>query len=206
MNRRQFCGHLTTGGLVLATGGTIFVLEGCTSSTVFSDILNWVPVGEDALNGIIKLLTGAGAVNPAAAAIVVTTEAAFSQLEADIKIYQSITPPPSGVEQEITDGLGILVSNFQAFLSAINVSDSTLLTTIAGLVEVVLSTVAGFEALLPAAVAAKLANRNFRIGSRNYTYTAQHRTKRSFKRAYNSVAKAGGHPEIEIPLTLLEHF
>jgi hypothetical protein len=188
--------------------GGVVLLEGCSVSSVFTDLLNWIPVGEAALNGIVTLLQGAGVIPPGVSAIVTTIEAAFAQLEADVKLYQSINPPPAGALAKVEAAIEILIQNFQTFLQSINVSDSVLLTTIVGLVQIIMSTIAAFQAQMPAStlgVKTHLLGASFRVGANSYTFAPKHRTRRAFKKDWNKVATAGGHPEIEMKLTLLEH-
>jgi hypothetical protein len=203
--RREFVGHLGKGAAAIALGGTL-ELGGCAAlpKNVFTDILNWIPVAEDAVQGIIAVLESAGLINPAAAAIEVTINAAFKQLEADVKAYQAITPPPVGALAEIEAALGILVTNFQAFLAAIQVPNSPLLTAVVELVQIIMETIAGFENKLPATVKTAIASRTFRIGFHVYSFAPKHRTIRAFKKDWNRAAAAGGHSEIEIPLSFWE--
>ena len=93
MNRRTFT-RIASLVLLLATSGISLFLAGCG---VWTDILNWVPVGEAAINSILAVLTGNGVViTPAIQAIVQLIEAGFAALTAAIKEYQSTTPAPVG--------------------------------------------------------------------------------------------------------------
>src|SRR5579872_269440 len=198
--RRIFIGHLGKGAAALALAGAL-ELEGCS---VFTDILNWIPVGQAAVNGIVAILQPAGLINPAAAAIIVTINAALTQLEADVKAYQAITPPPAGALAQIEAALGILITHFQDFLAAIDIPNSPLLSTVVVLVQVVLSTIAAFANRLPAVAKTAMAGRTFRIGPKVYSYTPKARSVRAFKKDWTRAAAAGGHPEIEMKLSFFE--
>lgn len=207
LTRREFGKHAGASILALSTVGAATVLEGC-SSNVFTNLLNWIPVGQAAITGIVQILESAGYVNPAAAELVVVINAGFTQLEADVKAYEALNPPPVGALDKVEAGLSVLVQNFNSFLASINVPNSPLLTTVIALVQVVLSTIAGFQNSVSGtnlALKSALSSSSFRLSGQVYAFTPQYRTKRAFKRDFNKICKAGNHPEIAIPLTFWEH-
>jgi hypothetical protein len=209
ITRRQFHGHLVRGGLALAVAGTSLSLEGCpiSISGVLTAIENWVPIGLDAIDTILTLL---GPIGTPYLAIIALVKAGFAQLVLDIKAYQAITPPPVGALAKIEATLNVIVTNFQSFLSSINVPDSALLTTILGFAEVILSTIAGFVQQI-GATSAKLSvtvARQITISGHPVTVTPNTTTltRGSFKKAWNHVAIDNGHPEAQIKLTFWERF
>ena len=89
--------------------------------------------------------------------------------------------------------LSLIVKDFQSFLSSINLTDASLEKLVVGLAEILLSTLGGFEALLPASAAAS--QMTFTIGSHQLTVVPKHRTHHKFVKDWNAEAKAGGHSE-----------
>jgi hypothetical protein len=214
MERRQFLEVSGKGALgvavLTATAGTAgFVMEGCTLTVdkILTDIENWVPVGLAAFQAIVTLLDGAAA--PLAPIVSIIT-AAFNQVVADIKMYQAITPPPAGALASIEAALQIIVTNFQAFLSSLNITDSKLVTLVIGFAEIILNTIAGFAAQLGSTSTALHVEvaKTVTVSGKTVAVTASTNTltRRSFKKAWNKVAVAGSHPECELALTFWEHF
>jgi hypothetical protein len=199
MTRRDFGKSTGIGLLGLAVGGSLLT-EGC--GNIFSEILAWVPVGKAAFQGIINLLEGAGLVNPAINALVTTILAGFDDLVADIKAYQAIQPPPAGALAKIQEVFSLIVNNFQSLLS--QVAANPIATLIIGLAQIILSTIAGFMGQLPATAKTLQLTGTFRVGRETVSYTAKARTRRQFKKDWNHVAEAGGHKEIDLPLTFWE--
>src|SRR4029077_6050623 len=147
MNRRnllQIIGKAIA-GLFLFSGTMLQV--GCN---VFDDILNWVPIGQAAVSSILAVLTGNGIlVSPGLAEIIKLVDAGFANLIAAVKEYKSITPPPVGALSKIEAAFKSVIDNFQAFLQSLSVSGG-LLAIIAGLAQIIFSTIAAFMNRLPA--------------------------------------------------------
>jgi len=222
IDRRQFLevsGKGTLGTAILtATAGGSVMLSGCN---VFSDILNWVPVGEAAVNSILAVLTANGVViAPDAQIIVGLIMAGFTALTAAIKEYQSTTPPPVGALAKIQAAFKAITDNFQTFLASLNVSGGVL-GIISGLAQVVFSTIVAFMNQLPASSAAlrtATVSSSFTIGSpifRNVNRVVilpKLRTRRVFKKDWNAVLATA--PQVGVicpanaylPLTFWEHF
>jgi len=189
MNRRQFAGRLFAFFALLSTLGSALVMSGCN---LFTDIMNWIPVGEAALNSILSVLTGNGVViSPAIQSIVALIEAAFAALTAAIKEYQSTTPPPVGALAKIETAFADLANNFTTFLSSLNVSGG-LLGIITGLAQVVFSTIAAFVNQLPASASLKRTTARIstvKVGPNVITVTPKMRTRRAFKKDWNATLK-----------------
>jgi hypothetical protein len=182
-------------GLYFMASSFTLLSGGCTFGSVFSQIQAWVPVGLNAFNGVLTILEGAGVINPiagsAVALLIQTIQAAFAQLAADVQAYQSITPPPAGALAKIEATLGIIVTHFQAFLSSINISDNKIVTLVVGLVQIILSTIAGFQSQLPTAAAA--ASRTLQVSGQTIAIVPVKRSVKQFKKDFN--AACGSHTE-----------
>ena len=201
-DRRQFVkrGAVTVIGLRLAQG-TLFVavIEGVGGCNVFSDILNWVPVGESSLNALLAVLSANGyAISPQAQLIVNAVEAGFGQLLAAVKEYQSTTPPPVGAVQKVSAAIKAVVDQFQQFLASLNVP-GTLFNVIAGLAQVILSTIAAFQNRLPATATAKLVGDTYHVGTVSLAVVPKERRRGSYKRDFNSVLTTGTHYGVLCP-------
>lgn len=212
VGRRQFVGHLTRSAAAVALSSAVVSMSGCS---VWTDILNWVPVGEAALNSILSILSANGiTVAAPGLAIIQTIEAGFTALVAAIKEYQSTTPPPVGTLAKIETILTDIADNFSTFLKSLNISGG-LLGVIVGLAQVVLSTIAGFMGQLPTptpATAAHAAVRSLTVGSAQPVVVVPvHRTRRAFKKDFNATLDGGVKLGVNTPasaylkLTLWEH-
>jgi phage-related minor tail protein len=210
MNRRQFTSRLAgLGAMVLVLGQSAF-LAGCN---LWSDILNWIPVGEAALNSILAVLTGNGVIiSPAIQALVTTIEAGFTALTAAVKEYQSTVPAPVGALAKVQTAFKDIVDNFGTFLQALTVPNS-ILGIITGLAGIVLSTIGAFVNKLPVALGAKtsLAGMTLTVNGKAVPVVPQERTRRAFKHAWNGqldgAKKAGVNipAKAYLPVSFFEH-
>lgn len=204
MERRQFLevsgkGALGVAVLTATAGGATFLLSGCN---VFTDIENWVPVGEAALNSILSVLTANGVLIAAPVqAIVSLIEAGFAALTAAIKEYQSTTPAPIGALAKIETAFKDIADNFTTFLQSLGVSGG-LLGIIVGLGQIIFSTIAGFMNQLPASSSLHRTvtiGSTMRVGSTTAPVTPKARTRRVFKKDMNSVLDGGKAIGVVIP-------
>jgi hypothetical protein len=186
-----------TGMLGLAAVGSM-EFTGC-SSTVFSQILSWIPVGISAITGIVTVL--GPLVPPQALVVIGLVKAAFADLSATVTQYMNDTNPAdkAGWLAKIRTILNDIVTNFQAFLDQLNLGGNPIEAIVLGLAQVVLSALAGFLGQLPAA-GGKTVSETFRIGrGRLVAYTPHfYKSVNEFKTAYNSVCVANNHQEVEI--------
>lgn len=187
MNRRRFAKIATKTLLLILTAGNALFLAGCS---VWSDILAWIPIGEAALNSILALLSANGvAIGPALQAIVTLIETAFNDLTAAVKEYQSTTPPPVGALVKVQAAFKALTDQFSNFLAQLGVSGG-LLSVIAGIAQIVFSTIAAFVNQLP--TTAQLTQRStVQVGSKSFPVVAKKRSVSQFKHDVNAVVDAG---------------
>ena len=193
VTRRDFGKLAGTGVLSLAAVGSM-EFSGC-SSTVFSQILSWIPIGISAITGIVTVL--GPLVPPQALLIIGLVKAAFADLSATVN-----DPNPADKATwlaKIRTILNDIVTNFQSFLAQLNLGGNPIEAIVLGLAQVVLSALAGFLGQLPAA-GGKTVSETFRIGrGRLVAYTPHfYKSVNEFKTAYNSVCVANNHQEVEI--------
>jgi len=181
---------LTAVGIRLAQGAALIgVVELEAGCNVFNDILNWVPVGEEAVNSILAVLTSNGVLIAAPLqAIVTLIETAFTDLTAAVKEYQSTTPAPVGALAKIETAFKAVVDNFSSFLNQLGVSGG-LLGIITGLAQIVFSTITAFMNQLPASSSLKrtlVIGTTLRVAGASTPIVPKYRTRRAFKKDWNS--------------------
>jgi hypothetical protein len=202
MNRRYFLQRapLTAIGLRIALGaGTIGIAltqEGCN---LFDDILNFVPVGEAAVNSVLSILSANGVVLPMGLQeIIKLVEAGFTALTAAVKEYQSTTPPPVGALAKIQAAFKDVVDNFSTFLASLNVSGG-LLSIVAGIAQIIFSTIAAFVNRLPAPVGRTMTvSASYRVASATVIIIPKHRSVGQFKHDVDAVL-AGAPAGVVVP-------
>lgn len=193
MNRRSFVKGSSTGLLYFVVGGSAIALDGCS---VFTDILNWIPTGLTAIQGIVTIL--GPLIPPQALAVIVVIKAGFADLQAAVAQYNADTNPADKATllAKIRTFLGDITNNFQSFLNALNLGNNPIINIVIGLADIVISAIEGFMGQLPspAPVPATL-----RLGAKVVTITPKfYKNTSDFKKDYNSFAIANGHPEIKI--------
>jgi len=194
MNRRSFIKISSTGVLSFAIG-SVATLDGCT---VFDDILTWVPIGLTAIQGIVTVL--GPLISPGALTILALIKAGFADLSAAVSEYNNDTNPAdkANLLSKIRTILADIVSNFQAFLDALNLGDNPIINIVIGLANIVISAIEGFMNQLPSTKSTALTTR-LSLGSKSITVTPKfYKSVKDFKKDYNSFALANNHGEIII--------
>ena len=193
------------------SAGASILTEGCSESQVMTDIEHWAPVGKTAFDNIVTVLIEANVIPlgvPAKALI----DDLFDQLRLDAAAYLAINPPPVGALQNVQATFVTILNNLQAFLAGLNLPIGSLLNLIVMLAQIIFSTIAGFETDLPASMTLLkgtlhgMVGTEIRVSQRSFKVVAQHRTNRSFKKDWNAVARAAGHPKTQIKLSFFERF
>jgi hypothetical protein len=212
MTRRKFVVN-AVGASILArlamAGGVGFAgleLSGCN---LLTDIENWAPIGEDAINSIISLLTANGVPLPAGITVIVDLiEAGFNALVAAAKEYQSTVPPPQGALQKIQDAFQAISDQFASFVTQLSPIAGKILAIVVSVVKVVISTIGGFISKLPssASLLAKV------TVNPSVSAAPVYRSIRAFKKAFNAQMDAAGYagfncpPSCYLKVSLFEHF
>jgi hypothetical protein len=170
-------------------------LMGCG---LFSDILTWTSVAGVALDGIVTAL---GSFLPPGGIVLITAIKAFlTDLAGAVTEYENNTDPAA--KASLLDKIRTLLSdigtNFQSFLTQLNLGSNPLLSLILGLAQVILGAIAGFIGQLPA-TSTQVKSFSVTISGRTLVVVPVYYKRISdFKAAYNSVCAANGHPQIEI--------
>lgn len=191
MNRRSFAKK----SLLFLAVGSALSLDGCN---VFDDILNWIPVGLTALQGIITIL--GSLIPPPALAIITVIKAGFADLLAAVKEYNADTNPADKATllAKIRTFLNDIVNNFQSFLNALNLGNNPIVNIVIGLADIIISAIEGFMGQLPPSAPTPLAM-TLHVGSKSVTVVPKfYKSVADFKKAYNSIATSNGHPEVII--------
>jgi hypothetical protein len=181
MRRRNF---ILTSLMALCAG---FFSWGCNA---IADLQAYIPVGINALNGVVIVLQAAGIAVPALTPIL----ALFSTLLAAISEYNN-APATDKVtlKQKLSLVLRDIIDQIGAFFADLNIPGGSLLALITGLISVILSTLAGFATQLPAPVApARLAM----VSRQSVTVTPEIISLKTFKKRWNALALQYQHPEI----------
>ena len=174
-----------------ALGGTIgLTTMGLSCSSVFTDIENYVPIGIAAFQEVLSLIdpTEAALLAP----IIQTVKAAFADLDAIVQQYES-APAASKATLlgKISTAISAVMSELQQFWNDANLPDGGLASTIEGVLQIVLSTLAAFLPLLGVAVPVSGAFGAEPYGhkklARTIPFTAAKRSQKQFKSDVNAV-------------------
>ena len=186
ITRRQFTGHLVRGAGLVVMSSAALSLDGCS---VWTDIVNWIPVGEAAVNSILSLLTANGVLIAAPIQVIVSLiEAGFTALKGAVQEYQSTTPPPVGALAKVEAGFKAVIDNFTTFVQSLGVSGG-LLGIITGLAQIIFGTLAAFMNKLPASSSLRrtvVIGSTVKVGTATVAVNPKMRTRRVFKKDWNA--------------------
>ena len=119
--------------------------------------------------------------------IIKLVEAGFTALTAAVKEYQSVTPPPAGALAKIEAAFKSVTDNFSTFLASLNVSGG-LLSIIAGIAQIIFSTIAAFVNQLPVPAGRSMTvSASYRVASTTVIVIPKHRSVGQFKHDVNAV-------------------
>lgn len=196
MNRREFCSSVARSGaaviagrvfLLAGTGAAALVLEGCD---VMTEIQDWVPVGESALNSILVLLGANGIVlTPVIMLAESALNAALTDLVAAVTAYKATNPPPQGAVAKVEAMLSAVVSSFGNFFSQLNLPGGSLYSLILNLIKLAISTVQGFinEIMPTPTPAVKFSFQQQGLPKQFEMVPAKKRRRANFKSAWNDI-------------------
>jgi hypothetical protein len=198
MNRRQFTKNSLCGAAVIFMASVTSILtSGCN---FVQDLIDWVPVGLNALNGIVALLSGAGVIPAPVLVIIGLIKAGFADLIAALQEYESDTNPADKASNlaKIETFFNDLVTNFNQFLASL--TNSPLVGVIAGLVSIILSTLSALvekinptsAALAKAKLMPRVAITSVKIHWRNSENI------KDFRNSWNGLCASSGHKEAQI--------
>jgi hypothetical protein len=140
ITRRQFGKTVGTGALALGIGEVTMGL-GC--ATVFTDIENYVPIGLQAFDLVIGLIDPALAVT--LTPLINDVKSAFADVVAAINAYQNAPASQKAtLIGKVSLVINVAITAIQQFWSALSLPDGSLLSTIEGVLQIILSTLAAF--------------------------------------------------------------
>jgi len=189
ITRRTFGRFMGTLGL-LATLGWSVVLEGCTS---FATISGWIATGLDSFQSIIDLLVGQGvimvAIGSAIDLIIKGVKAAISDIGSAVDAYNAAPAASKAtLEGKITTAIIAAQDEISQFWNDLQIPDAKVASTVAGLLGLIVSTLAGFMTQLPPAPAT-VQRRTFQ---KTLAAVPQKRSIGQYKSAFNAILDGNG--------------
>ena len=151
MNRREF--NKVMGYGALGTG--VISTMGFSCQTVVNDISTYVPIGIQAFDTVLSLIDPPLAL--ALAPIVKEVKVAFADLAAAVSAYNNAPASQKAtLSGKITTALNVVIQYLQQFWSDANLPNGSLATTIIGVLQLIISTLAAFLPLFGGSVAMKV--------------------------------------------------
>jgi hypothetical protein len=191
ITRREFARQAGFGLSVMVSS---FASAGCLiSASVFDNILTYIGMGLDAFASVAALIPVLGP----AAAIVPLVNSGFALLKAAVAEYQAAPAATKAtLLGKIKDALLALQDNLAAFVNALP-NSSPVLTLAVSLIKIIVGTLAGYAAKLPAAAASTTAAlRTIRL--RGQAVVPVFRDAKQFKRDFNAEIERGGYKQYEL--------
>lgn len=192
---RRNCSKLWGSSVLFLAAGVSPFMTGCG---IFSDILAWTSVAGVALDGIVTVL--GSFMPPGGAQIILAIKAFLADLAGAVTEYQNDSNPADKATllAKIRTLLGDIATNFQNFLSQINLGNNPIIAVVLGLAQVILAAIAGFLGQLPTTGTRMLSGAVTVNGKTVAVVPKYYKNVQQFKADYNSVCVANGHQEIEI--------
>jgi len=152
IGRRQF-GKLIGVFTLLTTAGWSVVLEGCAS---FKQISGWVVTGLSSFQSVVDLLVGEGIIMVAIGSvidlIIKGVKAAIADIGTAVDNYNNApAATKASLLGKISDALMAAQNEIAQFWNDLMIPDAKAASTVAGLLGLIVSTLSGFMAGLPAA-------------------------------------------------------
>jgi hypothetical protein len=196
LGRRKFMGDLTLATVGIASLGTGFVLEGCTTSWIdvaLKDLPVIVNIATTVATIVADALSG-GVLTPAIAAIISTAatavNAALTVVSQLVATYQA--NPSASIITKIQEALTTVQSNLQAILNAAHIDNPALQATITGIIGLALSVVSALISILPAPALPASASRTTVLHAAKLPSAGQ------LKSQANSILAANGYAQYEL--------
>jgi hypothetical protein len=192
---RRNCSKLWGSAVLFLAAGVSPFMAGCG---IFSDILAWTSVAGVAIDGIVTAL--GSFMPPGGALIVVAIKAVLTDLAGAVTEYQNDTNPADKATllAKIRTLLSDISANFQSFLALINLGNNPIVAVVLGLAQVILAAIAGFLGQLPTTGTKMLSGAVTVNGKTVAVVPKYYKRVADFRKDYDAVAVANGHPEIQI--------
>lgn len=183
---------ITLLGMLGSVGSTI----GCTFGSVAKAVEEYVGVGLQGFEAIINILTGAGVIPlPLAGTIqlvVSLVKAGFADI---LKAVADYNAAPSDQKQtylgKLSTVLTIVVADIQQFWNDLQIPDAKLAALIQGLLGVIVGTLQGFVAKLPAPTSTEAISKAAGL-PRHVLFSAKVRSAKAFKQEFNGLLNNAG--------------
>lgn len=199
MNRRSFAQKLGSGMLAL---GALTQLTFLTACSVFDNILKYVAVGLQSFQAVVDLLAGAGVIVPGLGTVIdaaiALVKAGLADLQVVVTAYENAPADQKAtLLQKVSLALAIAEANIQQFWSELKIPDAKLSSLVKGLLEIILSTLAGFGTQLPPPPTSAVLDKMKSV-PRGLTVTPIKRSASQFKKDFNGVLSAGGYSQYAV--------
>lgn len=184
LNRRSFLGRAFTAVFSFVVLGTTAALTGCAT---FQDILNYVQVGLQAFESILSILAGAGVLVAPIQGIAALVKAGFADVQTAVNDYNAApSANKTTLSGKISTAITVLENDISNFWTTLNLPNGQIASTISGLLGIIVSTLAGFLAQLPAPAPAVA-----RVAAPGLAAAApKARSVRQFKSDFNAILAA----------------
>ena len=192
MNRREFCSRFPKLGVLLFVLGSMFETACSWNQSVYEQIIGYVGVGLQGFQAVVDLLVGQGVIKTgqgtAVDSVITLVNAAFAALQTAVADYQSAPAANKATMLgKISTALQVAENDIGKFWQSLSIPDANLAATIAGLLGIIVSTLAGFAVKLPAPPASMKA-----VIPPALAAAPKARTAKEFKKDFNNILDQNG--------------
>ncbi len=193
MNRRNFAMRLLAGAGALAAAS---VTSACwLSGGVFANIMTYVGIGLTAFQAVVALLDPPLAL--AVAGTIALVKAGFADLQLAVQDYNNAPAADKTIlKNKISVVLADLQFEIQKFWSNLNLP-GPLGILVESLLNIILSTLAGFAGQLPAPITPPASAEQMKTLAKTIHVVPQVRSKKQFEQDFNKVCTAAGYPAVK---------
>lgn len=205
MNRRNFLSHTSLGTALLITGlGTAELEEGCSFSSVMSQLAKYLPIGLQALAGVAALINPA--VGSAVAGIIGLVNTAWGALQGAVNDYNSAS---AASKQTTLEKVLLALDSVQEYLAkvtqSLGVANTTEVKAATAALLLISATLASIESQLAPQAAPAVATVHTAHAKTASVSTVQVSTgivvtgkPKDFKAAYNTIMQQAGRADLKL--------
>lgn len=148
LTRRNLVGMFATVSLLPA----MLTITACPISNIYKKILAYVPVGLAGFSAVLNLLKGAGiGLTPLLQSIADLVKVALADVQVAVDQYERAPASEKATWLEkIAEALTVAEANIQNFWANLTIPDQKLSALLEGLLGIIVATLLGFQAQLPA--------------------------------------------------------
>lgn len=206
----QMMGRRTFGKMIATMwlGAVMMVSMAAKGCNAIADIQAWLPVGLQAIQNLLNLLGSFGVIpvgtGTAAAALLSKITEIFDDVKTDIALWNAT--PTNSTLQKIQAELQSISMQLSNFVATLVIPDNKVVQIVAGLLGLVLSTIAGFIAEIAQKMGTSASTANAQVRTKvmmRHQASAVivepvHRNADQFKKAYNQQLDAAGLSKFDI--------